>query len=102
VTELPTEEQFRGCLGETFTVRLESEGPVSLTLAEVASLTERGADAPWPIRRNPFSLRFRGEPGLTLPQRIYRLEHDRLGAHDIFLVPIQPDAEGTQFEAVFG
>jgi hypothetical protein len=54
------------------------------------------------VRRRPFSLLFRGDPGLGLPQRIYRIEHERLGTHDIFIVPLQPDAEGSQFEAVFG
>jgi hypothetical protein len=102
VTELPTEDEFRGCLGDAFAVHTGSADAVSLTLAEVTLLAERGGEAPSTVRRRPFSLLFRGEPGLALPQRIYRLEHERLGAHDIFLVPIQPDAEGTQFEAVFG
>ena len=35
------------------------------------------------------------------PQRIYRLRHDRLGAFEVFLVPIGPDAVGMRFEAVF-
>jgi hypothetical protein len=102
VTELPTEEEFRGCLGEAFAVHIGPEDPVSLTLAEVTSLAERGGEAPSSVRRKPFSLLFRGEPGLALPQRIYQMEHERLGSHDIFLVPLQPDAEETQFEAVFG
>jgi len=32
-----------------------------------------------------------------LPQRIYRVEHERLGAIDLFLVPIASD----RYEAVF-
>lgn len=47
--------------------------------------------------RAPFSLIFQGDPKLTLPQRIYRLEHTQLGALDIFLVPIAPG----RYEAVF-
>jgi hypothetical protein len=102
VTELPTEEEFRGCLGDVFTAHLESGEQVPITLAEVTSLMERGGEAPSGVRRNPFSLVFRGEPGLALPQRIYRIDHERLGPHDLFLVPLEPDAEGTRFEAVFG
>jgi hypothetical protein len=41
--------------------------------------------------RAPFSLEFRGGPDPPLPQRIYRLEHDELGAIEIFLVPIASD-----------
>jgi hypothetical protein len=37
----------------------------------------------------------------VLPQRIYQLHHQRLGALDIFLVPIKRDANGTTYEAVF-
>jgi hypothetical protein len=50
-----------------------------------------------PNGRAPFSLVFQGDPELTLPQRIYRVEHAQLGALDIFLVPI---ARG-RYEAVF-
>jgi hypothetical protein len=101
VTELPTQEEFQSCLDESFTVRLESAGTVVLTLAEVTSLAEHN-EAPPGVRRQPFSLLFRGEPQLDLPQRIYRLEHERLGSMELFIVPIGPDEQGMRFEAVFG
>ena len=50
-----------------------------------------------PGGRAPYSLEFAGGPSPPLPQRIYRVEHDALGALEIFLVPI---AEG-RYEAVF-
>jgi hypothetical protein len=48
-----------------------------------------------------FSLVFRGPHQPVLPQRIYPLEHDVLGRFDLFLVPIQRDAQGLQYQAVF-
>jgi hypothetical protein len=53
------------------------------------------------LSRSPFSLVFRGGPSPPLPQRIYRVEHEALGALDIFLVPIGPDEVGQRYEAVF-
>ena len=52
-------------------------------------------------RRRTFSVVFRTAGGVRLPQRIYGVEHPRLGRLDLFLVPIQPDAGGDLYEAVF-
>ncbi len=61
--------------------------------------------SPYPLqpgrRRAPFSLLFRGPAGCYLPQRIYRLQHAVMGSLELFLVPIQPQADGSRFEAVF-
>ncbi len=62
--------------------------------AELVEVTEIARE---PGGRAPFSLVFRGGPDPPLPQRIYRVEHDELGALEIFLVPIAPD----RYEAVF-
>jgi hypothetical protein len=53
---------------------------------------------------------FRGPLEPILPQGIYRLEHEHLGALELFIVPIGPNknansAEGPTamlYEAVFG
>ena len=50
-----------------------------------------------PGGRAPFSLIFRGGPSPPFPQQIYRVEHEVLGAIEIFLVPIATDS----YEAVF-
>jgi hypothetical protein len=51
--------------------------------------------------RRPFSIVLRGPKQAQHPQGTYRVEHEKMGSFDIFLVPIGPDAEGMQFEAVF-
>ena len=53
------------------------------------------------MERRQFSLLFRGPVDPFLSQGTYRLDHAELGALDIFLVPIGPDAEGMRYEAVF-
>ncbi len=71
---------------------------ITLRLTEVRSLG-RQPDAP---RVEPFALVFTGPPQPILEQRIYRLDHEALGAFDIFLVPIGYDAAGSLcYEAVF-
>jgi len=62
--------------------------------AELVEVTEIPRE---PGGRAPFSLVFKGGPDPPLPQRIYRVEHGRLGAIEIFLVPISVD----RYEAVF-
>jgi hypothetical protein len=71
--------------------------PVDLELIEVVPANPAVAGRP----TRTFSLLFRGPHGRHLPQRIYHLEHDRLGTLELFLVPLTPDARGTLFEAVF-
>jgi len=102
MSELPSEDEFRACLGDEFEVVRESGDRAALVLDEVTPGADRGDDAPADVRRRPFSLVFRGDPALGLDQRIHRLHHERLGDLDVFLVPIQPDARGSLYEAVFG
>jgi hypothetical protein len=48
-----------------------------------------------------FSVFFSGPGDCYLPQKAYPLEHDQMGAFDIFLVPIGRDDRGYNYEAVF-
>lgn len=52
--------------------------------------------------RDPFSLIFHEDGHAHLPQQTHSVEHEKLGAIDIFLVPLGPDADGMRYEAVFG
>lgn len=66
---------------------------------ELAAVSEEGEG---PGGR-PFSLVFRGSDGIPLSQGTYRMEHERIGVFELFLVPIgiSPDGEGLLYEAVF-
>jgi hypothetical protein len=93
---------FAPRLGETFRIRADAQTLLDLVLVEATDLSgPAGAGGAERRPRAPFSIVFRGPPAPLLPQRIYGLEHDRLGAFDLFLVPIGPDAQGMRYEAVF-
>ena len=83
--------------GTDFEARVDDEAERVLRLDEVTTYGPR----PGAPRAEPFSLVFSAS-GSVLDQRTYRLEHPVLGALDIFLVPIGPDADGRiRYEAVF-
>jgi len=48
-----------------------------------------------------FVLILRGPSSARLIQRVHRLEHETLGAFEIFLTPIAEDEQSTTYEAVF-
>lgn len=95
-----TPETFAPYLRQTFRIDYGGTEPL---LTELSELNVAGEHLGRDNRRLPFSLVFRGGRGSHLPQRLYRVEHEALGALDIFLVPLGPDSEGImRYEAVFG
>jgi len=87
-----THAQFEVCLHETFRLVL-NDGAFPLELAQVRLLGNAAPNA----KREPFALRFKSATPIRLPQSIYQLENDRLGAMKIFLVQLAP----TELEAIF-
>jgi hypothetical protein len=90
-----TAADFSRHRGDRFLIAAPAEPAFEVELVEVSE-----SEAPGPARQQ-FSLVFRGGPDEPLPQRIYRVEHDELGALEIFLVPIGPDEAGQRYEAIF-
>jgi hypothetical protein len=66
----------------------------TLRLVEVSPLASSG---PW----ESFSVCFVGQPGLELGQGIHALDHDDLGTLELFLVPLEPGADGPRYECIF-
>ena len=92
-----THERLTPLIGEVFQWQPAAGAAVAFTLAEVKALA-----AARPGQRAPFSLLFRpADPQFHAPQQIFALQHPLLGALEIFLVPIRPDATGARLEAVF-
>jgi len=95
-----TVESFLPHVGEMFRVSFEANPEIPLALVEARALASArpivGAG-----RRQPFALLFRGAGETILVQRIYRVEHDRIGGWDIFLVPVGRDGGGVLYEAIF-
>jgi hypothetical protein len=109
--ESVTAERFRGKQGTRF--RMTSRSPEGSQRAssevELVEVTEYPANALGTFR-TPFSLLFHGPLDPVLPQGMYRLEQEQLGALELFIVPIGPNdpaapgeaATAMRYEAVFG
>lgn len=86
-------ETFAEQLNTSFLVKPAAELTVELRLIEAN-------DKSVP-RQEMFSLIFQGPEQTFLPQRLYPIEHDRIGAFDLFIVPIGRDEDGYRYEAIF-
>ena len=93
-----SEEAFRENLNTKFRVRAEAPRPFELELIEVKSYDAAENDQRGLER---FSLFFRGPADIYVPQGTYSLEHESMGALDIFVVPVARDASGFLYESVF-
>jgi hypothetical protein len=89
--ETLTVDRFAALRGERFRITPDGAEPFEVELVEVTEF------AGGPGGRAPFSLVFQGGSTSPVPQRIHRVEHERLGAIELFLVPIAAD----RYEAVF-
>jgi hypothetical protein len=94
VPEQFTKEAFSENLNTKFRIPLQPSGVVELELTEVVSTISTP-------RQEQFSILLRGPLNIYLPQMTYRMEHDRLGALDLFIVPVGKDEGGFRYEAVF-
>jgi hypothetical protein len=96
--ETLTLDVFTPLVGQPFQVYLQPEQAVQLELVEASPLSEANSPRPRP----PFMLTFKGPAQFVLPQRIYRVEHQAIGAHDIFIVPLGPGPGGGMlYEVIF-
>jgi len=90
----PEHAAFVENMGSKFRLRLEGSDSAELELVEVSE-QQKGA------HQEMFSIIFRCPSETVWPQGIYHLAHERMGELDLFLVPINKDAEGVYYEAVF-
>ncbi len=93
-----TEAVFTQQLHTMFRVRVESPQPIELELIEVKGWRSQAMEQGGMER---FSVFFNGPADSFMPQNVYALEHEQLGTHDIFLVPVARNANGFCYEAVF-
>jgi hypothetical protein len=92
--ELPTYAQFAESLNQIFEIQLGNEEFLDITLSEVSELRESA-------RQERFSLVFKGPSDTFLPQHLYSMRHKRLGAFEIFLVPVEKEEDVFLYQAVF-
>lgn len=76
-----------------FRVHVDESNVLEMELVRI----DEGHSTP---RQEQFSLIFEC-PHIYLPQRIYRMEHERMGNISLFLVPIGKIEDNFIYEAVF-
>lgn len=89
-------ETFSGQVGNQFLVTLGSDHKLALELIEAEPLRPD----PCAPREDPFCLMFRGPVDASLPQGTYELTHETLGPFQLFLMPRQPDQNGSYYEVI--
>ncbi len=91
---------FEDHAGSVFKLAVGADREIDLVLISAERMPTTGPVAT-PESGRPFSLLFRGPQEQPFGQGIHHLSHPEIGEIGIFLVPMQPDAEGPLYEAVF-
>ncbi len=91
-----TEQEFSKHVNTKF--RVVNEQPIELELTEVKGYSSKPHEQTGMER---FSAFFRGPADRVLVQQTYSIEHEQMGAFDLFLVPVSRDDSGFRYEAVF-
>ena len=91
-----TEKEFSKHVNTKF--RIKGDPPLELELTAVKAYMGQSNDQSDMER---FSAFFHGPADRYLPQSTYALDHEAMGAVDLFLVPVAQDEKGLRYEAVF-
>jgi hypothetical protein len=96
-------DDFSEHLNAPFRIHVEPGDSLELELIEARAIGPAPSSDGEGGRRRSFSLIFRGPTARLLEQRIYPVEHPRLGTIEIFLVPLgsEGDPEGLHYQAIF-
>jgi hypothetical protein len=93
---------FSAQLNTPFRIHL---APITTMEVELVEVTPKGAfDSQQPQAaacQERFSIVFRGPHDKVLQQGMYQMQHNQLGAFELFLVPVGRDHDGVYYEAVF-
>ena len=93
ILETFTHSTFAEQLNTKFRFYLDEAEPVEMELISVGELKETK-------RQEMFSIQFKIPDDVKPKQGSYKVEHDKLGTFDLFIVPVLCDNELT-VEAVF-
>lgn len=92
-----TFDSFHPYTGQKFSVENKPESTgLQLMSADARTLNLTANET-----RIAFSLMFKSDQQYVLPQGSYCLANEKFGSVEIFLVPIERDAEGVTYKAVF-
>jgi hypothetical protein len=94
VADVLTGDAFASQVNSRFHLIAGPESAMEVELIEFKAGTKSS-------HHEAFSIVFRAPIDAPLEQRIYQLEHESMGAFELFLVPISKSPEGVRYEAVF-
>ena len=94
MTDILPKESFTDNLNTQFRIFFEPDISVNLELVNISE----GVSTP---EQEQFSLFFRGPLETPFQQGIHRLEHERMGELQLFLVPVDRKPDGMVYEAAF-
>ncbi|MEQ1920903.1 MAG: hypothetical protein ABL952_00210 [Pyrinomonadaceae bacterium] len=92
--QLPSRHEFSALIDSIFKTSANGGGVFEICLVNVDDIVSND------IQDN-FTLLFRAPLDAPQQQGIYRIEHEAIGAMDLFLVPVKQDDSGLYYEAVF-
>lgn len=90
-------QDFAAAANQEFEISM-GEAAMTVTLIEVKPLPPQGYPG---MMREPFSLLFKSQSPVILPQKQYRLKNAQMGNLDIFLVPIARDGPAIVYQALY-
>jgi hypothetical protein len=93
----PTIEDFVACLNTVFHISYGDGQKLSVELTEVNLIGQK----PLYPDQKAFSLIFQSTITDHLPQGTYAVEHEKMPAMAIFIVPIGSGNGGIRYEAIF-
>ena len=95
-----TYKDFEASINQPFQIHFGADQLLTVTLTEFRLWGQPAPDEK-PDAYQPFTIVFQSDITQYLPQATYRIANERIGDHDIFIVPLGPNKLGVQYEAVF-
>ena len=92
---------FKELLNGRFRVEVAPATVAELELIEAEFIGEAAKDKATVPKHESFSLVFSGHANHRLTQRTYRFSHERIGAFELFIVPIAAEKGMIRYQAVF-
>ena len=89
-----THETFSQHANTKFKTQVDENTTVELELVEVSELKVHP-------RQEEFAIELRGPLETFLGQGVRLFTHEQMGQFELFIVPVQQDAQGFYYEAVF-
>ena len=93
--------RFAQLLNSRFLVHISPAASVELKLVETTSVHGGQKSSSTDQASENFSLIFNGPAERRLPQQIYLFEHGKLGAFELFIVPIGKEHGNFRYQAIF-